>query len=120
MGNQGTGPNSITGQCNAMGARIFSNTTGLFGGYSFTNEDDRNIVSQILDIDVNLIPSENSWSYDKILDGVLEEKIKGLWFICTNPAHSWINSNVFQKIVEKLDYLVVQDIYHTTETAQLS
>ncbi len=32
MGRPGTGANSITGQCNAMGARIFSNTTSLLGG----------------------------------------------------------------------------------------
>ena len=29
IGRVGTGPNSITGQCNAMGSRLFSNTTGL-------------------------------------------------------------------------------------------
>ena len=29
IGRPGTGANSITGQCNAMGSRLFSNTTGL-------------------------------------------------------------------------------------------
>ena len=120
IGKPGTGPNSITGQCNAMGARIFSNTTALMGGYDFLNEIDRSTVAKILNIEVNRIPHENSWSYDKILDKVLEGKIKGLWFICTNPAHSWINSNVFPKIVENLEYIVVQDMYHTTETAQFA
>src|SRR5208337_1339310 len=32
IGRPGTGPNSITGQCNAMGSRLFSNTTNLLGG----------------------------------------------------------------------------------------
>jgi assimilatory nitrate reductase catalytic subunit len=32
IGRPGTGANSITGQCNAMGSRLFSNTTNLFGG----------------------------------------------------------------------------------------
>jgi anaerobic selenocysteine-containing dehydrogenase len=32
IGRAGTGPNSITGQCNAMGSRLFSNTTSLFAG----------------------------------------------------------------------------------------
>ena len=31
IGRPGTGANSITGQCNAMGSRAFSNTTGLYG-----------------------------------------------------------------------------------------
>ncbi len=32
IGRSGTGANSITGQCNAMGSRLFSNTTNLLGG----------------------------------------------------------------------------------------
>ena len=36
-----TGANSITGQCNAMGSRLFSNTTNLLGGHDFTKEADR-------------------------------------------------------------------------------
>ena len=31
IGRPGTGPNSITGQCNAMGSRLFSNTSNLMG-----------------------------------------------------------------------------------------
>jgi len=37
MGRPGTGANSITGQCNAMGSRLFSNITNLIGGHDFTN-----------------------------------------------------------------------------------
>ncbi|MBN2156452.1 MAG: molybdopterin oxidoreductase family protein [Candidatus Lokiarchaeota archaeon] len=120
IGKPGTGPNSITGQCNAMGARIFSNTTALLGGYDFTKESDRNTVAKILGIDSGVIPHVNSASYEKILEKIKEGKIKGLWVVCTNPAHSWINSNEFPEIVENLEYLVVQDMYYTTETAQLA
>ncbi len=35
IGRPGTGANSITGQCNAMGSRVFSNTTNLIGGRDF-------------------------------------------------------------------------------------
>ena len=41
IGRPGTGANSITGQCNAMGSRLFSNTTNLLGGRDFTIADDR-------------------------------------------------------------------------------
>ncbi len=37
IGRPGTGANSITGQCNAMGSRLFSNTTNLLGGHDFAN-----------------------------------------------------------------------------------
>ena len=64
------------------------------------------------------IPSQNSWAYDEIVQGMVDGKIKGLWVIATNSSHSWINQREFNEIVKKLDFLVVQDMYHTTETAQ--
>ncbi len=118
IGKPGTGPNSITGQCNAMGSRLFSNTTGLLGGHDFANAEHRAKVADILDIDEARIPREASWSYHEILEGVLKGKIHGLWIICTNPAHSWINQKLCHDILDRVDFLVVQDMYHSTETAQ--
>jgi len=117
IGRPGTGANSITGQCNAMGSRLFSNTTNLFGGRDFTNASDRNEVASILDIDPACIPSVNSNSYDEILEDVLRGRIKALWIISTNTSHSWINQNTCRDVLGRLDYLVVQDMYHSTETA---
>ncbi|MFT7538403.1 MAG: anaerobic selenocysteine-containing dehydrogenase, partial [Lysobacterales bacterium] len=120
IGREGTGANSITGQCNAMGSRLFSNTTNLLGHHDFLSDDDRARVAEVLDISEDLIPKENSLSYDKIIEGVGQGKIKGLWVIATNPAHSWINQNEFHDVIKNLDFLVVQDMYHTTETAQVA
>ncbi len=118
IGKPGTGPNSITGQCNAMGSRLFSNTTSLLGGHDFGKPEHREKVSQILEIPEETIPHEPSWAYDQIIDGIESGKIKGLWVIATNPAHSWINQGRFHELRKKLDFLVVQDMYATTETAK--
>jgi assimilatory nitrate reductase catalytic subunit len=120
IGRPGTGANSITGQCNAMGSRLFSNTTNLLGGHEFTNVDHRKKIARTLNIDPSKIPTQNSWAYHEIIEGILRGKIKGLWVICTNPAHSWINQNQVRDILERLDFLVVQDMYHTTETARMA
>jgi anaerobic selenocysteine-containing dehydrogenase len=120
IGKPGTGANSITGQCNAMGSRLFSNTTNLLGGRNFENSSHREEVAQILDIPVANIPTENSWPYHRILEGIDRGEIRGLWIVCTNPAHSWIHQDEARKRLAKLDYLVVQDIYANTETAQLA
>ena len=120
IGKPGTGANSITGQCNAMGSRLFSNTTGLLGGRDFVNAEHRQEVAEILGIDEEVIPDERSLAYDQILEGIEEGKIRGLWIIATNTAHSWINQRRVAELFEKLDFLVVQDMYHTTETAQLA
>jgi assimilatory nitrate reductase catalytic subunit len=118
IGRPGTGANSITGQCNAMGSRIFSNNTNLIGGHDFTRAEDREKIARALDIPIRHIPTRNSWAYDEIIDGIRTGKIKGLWVIATNTVHSWINQNEARDVLDKLDFLVVQDMYHTTETAQ--
>jgi assimilatory nitrate reductase catalytic subunit len=38
----------------------------------------------------------------------------------SNPAHSWINQADARDILQRLDFLVVQDMYHTTETAAVA
>ncbi|MEW4529203.1 nitrate reductase [Maioricimonas sp. JC845] len=118
IGCPGTGANSITGQCNAMGSRLFSNTTNLLGGHDFAIAEHRAKIAGILGIPEAVIPTENSWAYNEIMEGILRGKIRGLWVICTNPAHSWINQNLARDILDRLDFLVVQDMYHTTETAR--
>ncbi len=116
IGRPGTGPNSITGQANAMGSRLFSNTTSLFAGYNFTKEEDRKKIADILGFDYERIPTQNSLPYHRILEEIDTGKIRGLWIIATNPAHSWIDKNELFRRFKKLDFLVVQDLFSTTET----
>jgi assimilatory nitrate reductase catalytic subunit len=120
IGRPGTGANSITGQCNAMGSRLFSNTTNLLGGHDFSCPDHRARVARVLEIPQDRIPTSPGWAYDQILDGVQAGKIRALWVIATNPAHSWIDQGRLREILGRLDFLVVQDMYHSTETAQLA
>ncbi len=117
IGRPGTGANSITGQCNAMGSRLFSNTTNLLGGHDFTKPEHREKVAQALEIPVQNIPDRPSLAYDQIMQGIEDGKIKALWMIATNGAHSWINQQRFKDAVKKLEFFVVQDMYTTTETA---
>ncbi|MFZ5496659.1 MAG: molybdopterin oxidoreductase family protein [Verrucomicrobiota bacterium] len=118
IGKPGTGANSITGQCNAMGSRLFGNATSLVGGYDFAKPEHRRHVAGILGINETLVPQQASRAYDRILDAVEAGEIRALWIIATNTAHSWINQGKFARLRDKLDFLVVQDMYATTETAR--
>ncbi len=118
IGRPGTGANSITGQCNAMGSRLFSNTTNLLGGHDFANPLHREKVAGILGMDASRIPTRPSWAYDEIIQGIADGNIKALWVIATNSAHSWIDQHNLHGLLDRLDFLVVQDMYATTETAQ--
>ena len=120
IGRPGTGANSITGQCNAMGSRLFSNTTNLLGGRDFENPAHRETVARTLGLEATVIPDRNSWAYNRIIEGVLRGEIKGLWIVATNTAHSWINQDQARDILGRLDCLVVQDMYASTETARMA
>ena len=118
IGRPGTGANSITGQCNAMGSRLFANATSLLGGHDPTNQAHRDKVAGILGIDERHIPREPSLTYDQIIEGIAAGRIKGLWVLATNTSHSWIDSEACNQALEKLDFLVAQDMYPTTDTAK--
>ena len=120
IGKPGTGPSSITGQCNAMGSRLFSNTTSLVGGHEFAYPEHRQKVAAGLGIPLENIPSEPSLAYDQILAAAEAGTIKGLWIVATNPFHSWIDSGRLATLREKLEFLVVQDMFHTTESARVA
>ncbi len=120
IGRPGTGANSITGQCNAMGSRLFGNATSLLGGHDTTNPAHRARVAGILGLDPARVPDRQGYAYDQILDAIDRGEIRGLWVIATSPAHSWINQTRAKEILAKLDFLVVQDMYATTDTAQLA
>ncbi len=120
IGRPGTGANSITGQCNAMGSRLFSNTTCLLGGRDFLHPTHREQVARILALPPERVPRTNSLAYDQILQAVVDGKIRGLWIIATNTAHSWINSSCFETIRRRLDFLVVQDMFQSADTARFA
>ena len=101
-----------------MGSRLFANATSLLGGHDSTNQDHRDKVAGILGIDQKHIPSVPSQSYDQIIEGIAVGRIKGLWVLATNTSHSWIDSEDCNRALEKLTFLVVQDMYPTTDTAK--
>ena len=119
IGRPGTGANSLTGQCNAMGSRIFSNTAGLYGGGDFDNPVRRARIAEVLGVDDSVLATKPTAPYNVIIEKIISGEIKALWVVCTNPRHSWANNKSFMKAVEKLEMFVVQDIYDDTDSAKI-
>lgn len=118
MGRPGTGANSITGQCNAMGSRAYSNTAVLYAGGDFTDPARRAKVAKALGVEESVLAEKPTKTYNQIIEGINAGEIKGLWILCTNPRHSWTNNETFAQAVKKLELYVVQDIYDTIESAE--
>lgn len=118
IGKPGTGANSVTGQCNAMGSRAYSNTAGLFGGGDFDNPVRREAVAKAIGWNVDDLVTKPTIPYNQIIEQINEGKIKALWVLCTNPRHSWTNNETFAEATKKLELFVVQDIYDDIESME--
>lgn len=118
IGRPGTGANSLTGQCNAMGSRLFSNSTGLYGAGDYADEAKRIKVANALGLDPEIFPTKPTMPYNVIIEKIISGEIKALWILCTNPRHSWINNAQFEEALDKLDFFAVQDIYNDTDTSK--
>src|SRR4051812_21850237 len=81
IGRPGTGANSVTGQCNAMGSRVYGNITSLLGGHDANNDTHRAKIAGVLGIDERVIPRQPAVAYDQIVDAIDAGKIKALWVI---------------------------------------
>ena len=118
IGKPGTGANSITGQCNAMSSRVYSNTTCLYGGGEFTDPVRRERIAEIFGISSEGLAKKPTLPYNRIVEEIEAGNIKGLWILCTNPRHSWANNETFARAVEKLEFFLVQDIYDSIESME--
>ena len=111
---------SITGQCNAMGTREWSSCSGLPGYRALENKQDRKDIAEFWGIDEDFLPEKRGLFQTDIFPAIESGQIKGMWLIATNPMTSMTNTARIRKILEKLDFLVVQDAYEDVETNEYS
>lgn len=109
---------SITGQCNAMGTREWSSCSGLPGYRYLENEQDRQDIADFWGIDPEFFPKQRGLAETDIFPAIETGEIKGLWIVATNPMTSMPDTARIRKALEKLDFLVVQDVYQDVEMNQ--
>ena len=107
---------SITGQCNAMGTREWSSCSGLPGYRLLENDADRAEISKFWGMDSDILPTARGLTQTDIFPAIETGEIKGLWLIATNPMTSMANQPRIRKALEKLEFLIVQDVYEDVET----
>lgn len=120
IGKPGGSSLSITGQCNAMGTREFSSCSGLPAYRQLENKEDRKFMADFWNVDEDFFPEKRGLAETDIFPAIETGEIKGLWIIATNPMTSMANTARMRKILEKLEFLVVQDCYKDVETNEYS
>ncbi len=117
VGIEGGGVNPLRGQNNVQGACDMGALPNVLPGYQSIS--DQATVSKFEQAWGKKLPAKPGLTVTDMWPAILEGKIKGMYIMGENPVVSDPNLNHIRAALEKLDLLVVQDIF-MTETAQLA
>ena len=117
IGKPGAGVNPLRGQNNVQGACDMGALPNVYTGYQAVSDP---AIKEKFESawDCRLNPSPGM-ALTQIMSAVLEGKIKAIYLMGENPLLSDPDANHVRKALEKLEFLVVQDIF-LSETAQLA
>jgi len=117
----GAGPLSITGEANALGNRWVGALSHLLPGMRFVqNYEHRKETADLWGVSMETIQPTPGRSILDIIKGLHSGDIHALWVMTTNPAASLPNTHWVREGLVKGELLVVQDIFHPTETTMLA
>lgn len=117
IGRPGTGVNPLRGQSNVQGACDMGGLPNYFTGYQGVDDAQANAkFSQAWDAPLSDKPG---MTMTEMFPAALEGKIKAMYIMGENPVLSDADVTHVEEAIEKLDFLVVQDIF-LTETAKLA
>jgi assimilatory nitrate reductase catalytic subunit len=117
IGKPGAGPFSLTGQPNAMGGREVGGLANLLSAHrDMGNPQHRAEVAALWGVaDVPATPGKTAVEmFQAAADGAIDV----LWIVCTNPAQSLPDQAMVRRALERCPFVVVQEAYATTATAQ--
>ena len=117
----GAGPLSITGEANALGNRWVGALSHLLPGMRLiSNFQHRKEIADFWDIPVEKIAPTPGRSILDIIKGLHTGDVRALWVATTNPAASLPHTRWVEEGLAKAEMIVVQDIFHPTETTLLA
>ncbi|MCP4699820.1 MAG: molybdopterin-dependent oxidoreductase [Gammaproteobacteria bacterium] len=117
----GTGPVSITGEANTLGNRWVGALSHLLPGVrQVANSLHRKEVADFWNIPVENIQPVPGRSIIEVIKGLHSGDVRALWITTTNPAVSLPNTRWVEEGLAKAELLIVQDIFHPTETTRLA
>ncbi len=117
----GAGPLSITGEANTLGCRWVGALSHLLPGMRMvSNPRHRQDVAKYWDMPAGKIQATPGRSILDIIHGLHIGEVRALWVLASNPAASLPHTQWVEEGLSKAELLIVQDIFHPTETSMLA
>ncbi len=114
IGRTSTGVNTLRGQNNVQGASDLGPYPNLLPGYQQLGDPAvRARFEKIWDVPID---PEPGLKFPHMLDAAISKKMKGLFILGGDQAHTDPNIHKVWKALGSLEFLVVQDLFHTETT----
>jgi len=117
VGKASTGVNPLRGQNNVQGACDLGALPNVYPGYQ--SVEDAKLQAKFESAWGQKLSAQKGLTVIEMMHAIEEDKIKALYIMGENPALSDPNLNRTRKALEKVEFLVVQDIF-LSETAQFA
>ncbi|PLW98651.1 MAG: formate dehydrogenase subunit alpha, partial [Marinilabiliales bacterium] len=118
IGKERAGINPPRGQNNVQGATDVGVSPVNYPGYiPVTNDDNRKKVANVWNVPYESLSGKPGLTTVEIMKAVHHGDIKGMFIMGENPIVTDPNQNHTKEALERIDFLVVQDIFHTETTA---
>ena len=119
IGKPGSGPLSLTGQPNAMGGREVGGMANLLSAHrDLDNPAHRAEVARLWR--VADVPAKPGKTAVELFRALLDGEIRAVWIACTNPVQSMPEAGLVRAALERAEFVVVQEAYRNTDTAQFA
>ncbi len=117
IGREGAGLNPPRGQNNVQGVSDVGASPFTYPGYiSVEDEENRRKVARVWGVAPEELDGEKGLSTVEIMQAAYDGDIKGMYIMGENPMLTDPNLNHAEEAIQKLEFLVVQDIFHTETT----
>jgi predicted molibdopterin-dependent oxidoreductase YjgC len=109
LGYESTGLNALRGQNNVQGLNDAGANPAYLPGYqSLDDPENRRKFSDAWGVEV---PEAPGYRLDQIMSGLHDGRVKALYLIGENPAHTEPNAHHVKHGLENLEFVVAQDIF---------
>ncbi len=117
IGREGSGINPPRGQNNVQGASDVGTSPLAYPGYiPVDNDDNRRKVAEVWGVPYESLSGKPGLTTVEIMQAAFKGEVRGMYIMGENPMLTDPNLNHTEESLRKLDFLVVQDIFHTETT----